>query len=61
MGNSNTKESEGMTAPTPSGRSAAHEAPDKADFVIDDMPDKTVRTSYYEGTIYDLLFMNHSG
>ena len=31
-----------MTAPTPSGRSAAYEAPDKADFVIDDMPDKTV-------------------
>ena len=46
MGNSNTKESEGMTAPTPSGRSAAYEAPDKADFVIDDMPDKTVRRDH---------------
>ena len=43
-----------MTAPTPSGRSAAYEAPDKADFVIDDMPDKTV------GTIYDSLFMSHN-
>ena len=42
MGNSNTKETY-MVAPTPSGRSVPQEAPEKEDFVIDNIPEKTVR------------------
>lgn len=54
MGNSNTKESEsGMPVPTPSGRSVPREESEKADFVIDNMPDKTVRRYNLWLMIYD--------
>ena len=54
MGNSNTKESEsGMIVPTPSGRSVPREESEKADIVIDNIPDKTVGRYNLSLMIYD--------
>jgi len=46
-----------MTAPTPSGRSASYEVPDKADFVIDDMPDKTADETDPQTRIISMIKM----
>ena len=54
MGNSNTKESESeMIVPTPSGRSVPREESEKADIVIDNIPDKTVGRYNLSLMIYD--------
>jgi len=58
MGNSNTKESEsGMTVPTPSGRSVPKEESEKADFVIDNIPDKTADENDPQSRIITMIKM----